>query len=168
VNFSSSCSQNNLLKHAIIISFKSLSQVIYNSWYTFPIAYINLQFTRRTLAPAQGIRVYGEWRYNSTHSLPWRHTVFAAQFYALDALPTVSAEERTLTMMRRNKILCRCRELNEVSVGLQRIAYSQHHSILENTVVNVRTSGFKVKNVLFYNHTVPRLVSSDFYISSFC
>jgi len=84
----------------------------------------------------------------------------AAQFYALDALPTVSVEERALTIMRKNKICCRCRELNQVSVGVQPLAYSQHHIILVNTVVDVYTSDFKVKNILYYNHTVPKLVSS--------
>lgn len=84
----------------------------------------------------------------------------AAQFYALDALPTVSVEQRALTMTKKNKICCHYRELNQVSAGVQPIAYSQHHSILENTVINVRTSHFKVKNILYYNHTLPKLVSS--------
>jgi len=85
----------------------------------------------------------------------------AATFYTLDALPTVWVEKRALTMMRKYTICCRCRELNKVSAGVQPITYPQHQSILENTVVKVRTSDFKVKNVLPYNHTVRKFVSSD-------
>jgi hypothetical protein len=53
--------------------------------------------------------------------------------------------------MRKSNICCRCGEPNQVSAGVQPIAYSQHHthSILENTVVTARTSDFKVNNVLY-------------------
>jgi hypothetical protein len=85
----------------------------------------------------------------------------AAQFYTLDALPTVSFEKRALAMMRKNTVCGRCRELNKVSAGVKPVTYPQHHGILENTVVKVRTSDFKVKNVSHYNHTVRKFVSSD-------